>query len=170
MDNQGQQVAIIIRAKDNPMPAMLLGSYEVGTLKDFVILEGGTSGGKTSVAFHIKVGNKSIVVQTTAAIFGGLHSSLVGADQRFNEGKPTNPDLPFIDALNEVIALNIKEQTIDHSLISDTRNTFGDLYNLLSEAKGRLLKDCQACGYEASVLTSNEETIEKITKALTWQS
>jgi hypothetical protein len=166
MSQEGQQVAIIVRAKNNPMPAILMGAYQTGKLKDFVILEEGTSGKQTSVAMHIKLNdNSSVIVQTTGVMLKMLNDATVGADQRFKAGLPTIPDMPIHEVLNEFLKIN-QEKGLDTGLISDGKNTFEDLYSLLEEAQHQLNQDCPHCGYELKELTNNSDIVAKINQAL----
>lgn len=131
------QVAIIVRTKKNTNPAILIDKFETGKIKDFVILEAGTVSGKTTVALHIKLQNdKSVIVETSYAIFESLYHSMKGADKRFKDGLPTVEDEPLEVTFNKLLQINSYQ--IDLNLISDGKNTFGDLYELLKQSIGYL--------------------------------
>jgi hypothetical protein len=60
----------------------------IARFKLFIILEGGTTGGKTSVTFHtLDDQGRHIIIQTTGIIFETMAGAYKGANERFAEKK-----------------------------------------------------------------------------------
>lgn len=81
------EVQVKILAKDDPGPAVpdAIGA-KVLELTDLVVLEAGTTNGKTSVAMVLRdVAGKPYIVQTSANIFDMLAGAVKGASLRFGE-------------------------------------------------------------------------------------
>lgn len=82
-----QHARILIKEKSDPTPALSeVKVYSEGELKDVVLLEGGMSSGKTSIALHVVDGSgRSVIVQTSAAMFEMIFGALKGAEIRWSE-------------------------------------------------------------------------------------
>ncbi len=81
-------VAIKILAVGDPPPKKedYPGQVVQGELTDFIILEKGTEGGRTSVMFIIRgPDGRELVAETTARIMNGMYHALKGAMQRFGD-------------------------------------------------------------------------------------
>lgn len=78
---------ILIKEKADATPALPeVKEFTTGQLKDIVILEEGMQSGKTSISFHIiDSKGKSIIVETSAAIFETTMGAIKGAELRWAE-------------------------------------------------------------------------------------
>ena len=133
MSDKQTELSIIIKPKDDLTPAIITDNYIHTLLKTFIIVEEATSNKKTGVILHAQLPDgKDILINTTAALFIQMVDCLKGAELRFNEGRPTIPNMPIEDIINQMIQMNSDQ--IDVRLISDGKNTFGELYELLIDA------------------------------------
>lgn len=79
------QTTVLIQRKIDPEPALQFKTPPpFGDLVHMLIVEGGMKSGATSIAFHIVLPDgKSIMCQTSAAIFQGLSDAFRGAEAYF---------------------------------------------------------------------------------------
>lgn len=76
----------ILGKGDPPYRAVDDGTLINANLDEVVILEGGTSSGRASVALIAKLPDgKEVFIQTTGRMLDAIHGALAGARQRFGE-------------------------------------------------------------------------------------